>query len=87
MRQQNEEALQQEMIAKYGQKYVDAMLKLTIIVGMHEDLVKVIVNKLYYIENTRSTANQKCYRLDPKYGTGWVSVCIENNKVSSVAYH
>ena len=87
MRQQNEEALQQEMIAKYGQKYVDAMLKLTIIVGMHEDLVKVIVNKLYYIESTRSTANQKCYRLDPKYGTGWVSVCIENNKVSSVAYH
>jgi hypothetical protein len=84
---QNEEALQQEMIAKYGQKYVDAMLKLTIIVGMHEDLVKVIVNKLYYIESTRSTANQKCYRLDPKYGTGWVSVCIENQRVSSVAYY
>ncbi len=85
--EQNEEQQQQKLNEKYGKKYVDAMLKLTIIVGMHEDLVNQIVNKLYYVESNSSSANQKCYRLEPKYGTGWVSVCIANKKVSSVAYH
>ncbi len=86
-RLENEEALQKEMIAKYGQKYIDAMQKLTIIVGMHEDLVNVIVSKIYYVESSRSTGNKKCFRLNPKYGTGWVYLCIENNKVTSVTYY
>lgn len=84
---EREESLHREMNEKYGKKYVDAMLELKIIVGMHEDILKVITDKLYYVEHTHSLNKRNYYRLDPKYGTGWVSVCIEDKKVASVTYH
>lgn len=84
---ESEEALQLKMNEKYGKKYVDAMLQLKIIVGMHEDLVNIIVSKLYYVESTYSSNNKNFYRLEPYYGTGSVSIWIENKKVTSVTYN
>lgn len=84
---ESEEMLQLKMNEKYGKKYVDAMLQLKIIVGMHEDLVNIIVSKLYYVESTYSSNNKNFYRLEPYYGTGSVSLWIENNKVTSVTYY
>jgi hypothetical protein len=84
---QKEEQQKQELVKKYGKKYVDALYKMTIIVGMHEDLVNVIVNKLYTVGSVSSSASGDFYRLDPRYGTGWVYVSIKNKKVTSVSYH
>jgi len=85
--EQEKEQQKQELAKKYGRKYVDAMYELKIIVGMPEDLVNVIVNKLYTVGTTSSSNNGNYYRLDPRYGTGWVSVWIKNKKVTSVTYH
>lgn len=85
--EQEKEQQKQELAKKYGRKYVDAMYELKIIVGMPEDLVNVIVNKLYTVGTSSSSNNGNYYRLDPRYGTGWVSVWIKNKKVTSVTYH
>lgn len=85
--EEEEKKARQELHSKYGKKYVDAMYELKIIVGMPEDLVNVIVNKLYTVGTTSSSNNGNYYRLDPRYGTGWVSVWIKNKKVTSVTYH
>lgn len=77
----------QELAKKYGQKYVDALYDLKIIVGMPEDLVNVLVNKLYTVGSTSSSSNGDYYRLDARYGTGWVSVWIKNKVVTAVTYH
>lgn len=83
---QKEEQQKQELVKKYGKKYVDALYKLKIIVGMHEDLVNVIVSRLYTVGSVSSSASGDFYRLDPKYGTGRVYVRIKNKKVTSVSY-
>jgi len=85
--EQEKEQQKQELAKKYGRKYVDAMYELKIIVGMPEDLVNVIVNKMYTVGSTSSSSSGDYYRLDPRYGTGWVSVWIKNKKVTSVTYH
>ena len=85
--EQEKEQEKQELAKKYGRKYVDAMYELKIIVGMPEDLVNVIVNKLYTVGTSSSSNNGNYYRLEPRYGTGWVSVWIKNKKVTSVTYH
>lgn len=84
---ESEEMLQLKLNEKYGKKYVDAMLQLKIIVGMHEDLVNIIVSKYYYVGSTYSANNRNFYRLEPQYGTGSVSIWIENKKVTSVTYN
>ena len=76
-----------EMNAKYGEKYVKAAKEMKIIVGMHKDLVNLIVNQYYTVGSTSSSSSGDYYRLDPRYGTGWVSVWIKNKKVSGVTYH
>ncbi len=85
--EQEKEQQKQELSKKYGKKYVDALYDLKIIVGMPEDLVNVIVNKLYTVGSSSSSGTGSYYRLDPRYGTGWVSVWIKNKKVTSVTYH
>jgi hypothetical protein len=85
--EQEKEQQKQELAKKYGRKYVDAMYDLKIIVGMHEDLVNNIVSKLYTVGTSSSSNNGNYYRLEPRYGTGWVSVWIKNKKVTSVTYH
>ena len=87
IQKQEKEQQKQELAKKYGRKYVDAMYELKIIVGMPEDLVNVIVNKMYTVGSTSSSSSGDYYRLDPRYGTGWVSVWIKNKKVTSVTYH
>ncbi len=85
--EEKEKQAQKELYQKYGKKYVDALYDLKIIVGMPEDLVNVIVNKLYTVGSSSSSGTGSYYRLDPRYGTGWVSVWIKNKKVTSVTYH
>lgn len=77
----------QELVKKYGRKYVEAFYKLKIIVGMPVDLVDGIVNKFYTVGSSSSSARGDSYRLDPRYGTGRVYVTIKNKKVASVSYH
>ena len=85
--EQEKEQKKQELAKKYGKKYVDAFYKMKIIVGMHKDLVNAIVSKLYTVGSRSSSRNGDYYRLDPRYGTGWVSVWIKNDKVTAVTYH
>ena len=54
--------------AKYGDKYVDALLRGEMIIGMHEDLFKIgvlnnVFNKVTDAKLDHESAGRKCYKL------------------------
>ena len=89
---QERKAQKDNLIAKYGQKYVDALYNGEVIVGMPWDLVELGIStqsfkKFTYVTLDYDRGNSKRYTLR-SYGfsrPGYISV--RNDKVESVSYY
>ena len=83
-----EQKQKNELYAKYGKKYVDAAYEGEIITGMHEDLVNVIVSKMYYVSSSTELGNGATkYWLRPNNSSATINliITIKNKKVTRVS--
>ena len=83
-----EQKQKSELYAKYGKKYVDAAYEGEIITGMHEDLVNVIVSKMYYVSSSTELGNGATkYWLRPNNSSATINliITIKNKKVTRVS--
>lgn len=83
-----EEKEKSKLYAKYGKKYVDAAYEGEIITGMHEDLVNVIVSKMYYVSSSTELGNGATkYWLRPNNSSATINliITIKNKKVTRVS--